>query len=56
MKNATTPRAVVIGFRVRPETARVIRQRAREDGRTVSRFVACYLEQTLIERATGERQ
>ena len=36
-------RTVMIGFRVSPEIARLIRQSARQNGRTVSAFLAFFL-------------
>ena len=41
------PRDVVIAFRVRPETARLIRQAARKDARSVSSFLSFFVQRGL---------
>ena len=43
------PREVVVAFRTRPAVARRIREHARADARTVSSFLAFYLERALAE-------
>jgi hypothetical protein len=40
-------RAIVVAFRCWPELARTIRQRAREDGRSPSAYLAFLLDRTL---------
>ena len=50
----TLPRDVVVGFRVNPETARVIRKAARRDGRTVSSFLARLVERVLAKDEAAE--
>lgn len=49
VNNNTSPRNVVVGFRVRPETALAIRKAARRDGRSVSGFLARFVERVLVD-------
>lgn len=49
----TLPR-VVVGFRVHPETARQLRHRARQDGRTISGFLMRLVERELVDEQKTE--